>query len=643
MRTRIAILFLLVALRLTAQTNVPGTNLVFLPVGSYSNATPYFMPGGTVTGNPYGWELFMAAWNNFVYLTNQVASGGGGGSSALTFAAGVSNNLVTASNNLLSFAKGASNNVTTASNAVALYAIGVSNTVPPVVTYATAVSNNVVNATNSLSSALKTYADTSSLNATSGLSTALSTKIQNATNDLSSVLKTYADSKTNGYPWGALYLAVGGKAATAGTADTANAGWPTTWAGSAVTGATTMTNGLATSNMVYTASNTLQTAISGATGVPLNGTNAWTGTNTFATNTIFNGPVAFNSSLGISSSGSNVFGNTVWTNGAATILASVNATTGRFTGSTTNTTTAADYTGNTNSFLQVRIKNSNSGTNASSDFVAEADNGDDGSYYVNLGINSSGYTNYLGATNDAYLYVQGGSNAAAGANLYIGTVTTNASYSGKINFVVGTNINVVATISSNAATMPATAFVSVTNSALTASRLVFSDANKKETSAAASGAVPVNADGSASTHSQINGVLWQREVIQGMWPTATLTAAAHYSPLSSSIVSATTQAGNYSIVTAGSGTGGYLTNLTLYMSLAIASTTNVPCVIMTNVVGTAGVASSLALNINSTSQWTNSASTSCPCAANGWYQVRITPSAALATGFYIWSVEWWHQ
>ena len=70
-----------------------------------------------------------------------------------------------------------------------------------------------------------------------------------------------------------------------------------------------------------------------------------------------------------------------------------------------------------NNYLQLNTQNKSSGTAASSDVVATADNGDETSNYVNMGINSSGNTaNYYGGANDAYLY-------NLGQNLLVGTGT----------------------------------------------------------------------------------------------------------------------------------------------------------------------------------------------------------------------------
>ena len=71
------------------------------------------------------------------------------------------------------------------------------------------------------------------------------------------------------------------------------------------------------------------------------------------------------------------------------------------------------------SYTQIVLQNHNQGANASADFVAVANNGDDGNFYIDMGINSNVYNNSdyaLTGPNDGYLYVNGG-------NLIIGTQT----------------------------------------------------------------------------------------------------------------------------------------------------------------------------------------------------------------------------
>jgi hypothetical protein len=77
--------------------------------------------------------------------------------------------------------------------------------------------------------------------------------------------------------------------------------------------------------------------------------------------------------------------------------------------------------GNTNSYAQLNIQNTNSNASASSDVVATADNGNETTNYVDMGINSStNSANYFGGLNDAYLYSIG-NGVNSGGNLYIGT------------------------------------------------------------------------------------------------------------------------------------------------------------------------------------------------------------------------------
>ena len=89
------------------------------------------------------------------------------------------------------------------------------------------------------------------------------------------------------------------------------------------------------------------------------------------------------------------------------------------------------FTGNSSSYLQVTVRNQQ-GT-GSSDLVATADDGSDGTHYIDMGINGSTYSDpAYSATkaHDGYLYVQ--SNDPQG-NLVLGTASKNA----RINFVVG--------------------------------------------------------------------------------------------------------------------------------------------------------------------------------------------------------------
>ena len=65
--------------------------------------------------------------------------------------------------------------------------------------------------------------------------------------------------------------------------------------------------------------------------------------------------------------------------------------------------------GSINNYLQLNIQNTSSGSAASSDVVATADNGNETVNFVDMGINSSTYssTGILGGVNNAYLYATG--------------------------------------------------------------------------------------------------------------------------------------------------------------------------------------------------------------------------------------------
>ena len=68
--------------------------------------------------------------------------------------------------------------------------------------------------------------------------------------------------------------------------------------------------------------------------------------------------------------------------------------------------------GEIDNYLQLNIKNSSAGNTASSDIVATADNGTESINYIDLGINSSGYSSVLipilAGINEAYFYATGG-------------------------------------------------------------------------------------------------------------------------------------------------------------------------------------------------------------------------------------------
>lgn len=76
--------------------------------------------------------------------------------------------------------------------------------------------------------------------------------------------------------------------------------------------------------------------------------------------------------------------------------------------------------GNTNSYAQLNIQNTNAGTAASSDVVATANNGNESINYIDMGVNSGSNTStgVLGGANTAYLY-------STGSDFVIGNSTNN--------------------------------------------------------------------------------------------------------------------------------------------------------------------------------------------------------------------------
>lgn len=92
--------------------------------------------------------------------------------------------------------------------------------------------------------------------------------------------------------------------------------------------------------------------------------------------------------------------------------------------------TIIDSFGNTDNYLQLNIKNFNTGGFASGDLVITADNGTESDMYVDLGINNSGYAveGGIGAAGDAYLY-------SLANEFYIGNAREGAT--GSLNFFVG--------------------------------------------------------------------------------------------------------------------------------------------------------------------------------------------------------------
>jgi len=72
--------------------------------------------------------------------------------------------------------------------------------------------------------------------------------------------------------------------------------------------------------------------------------------------------------------------------------------------------------GNHESYTQLEVMNTNSGSSASGDIVVTSNSGDESVHYINMGINSSTYNaGYVGRENDSYLI-------NSGEDLYVGTI-----------------------------------------------------------------------------------------------------------------------------------------------------------------------------------------------------------------------------
>jgi hypothetical protein len=89
------------------------------------------------------------------------------------------------------------------------------------------------------------------------------------------------------------------------------------------------------------------------------------------------------------------------------------------------------FAGNANSYSQVNFQNIDSGSAATTDYIATADTGTDSTYYLDMGIAGSAYDNTnpnvsLGTSLfplDSYVFSAGNTNTTPGGNLVVGTIT----------------------------------------------------------------------------------------------------------------------------------------------------------------------------------------------------------------------------
>jgi hypothetical protein len=84
---------------------------------------------------------------------------------------------------------------------------------------------------------------------------------------------------------------------------------------------------------------------------------------------------------------------------------------------------------NINGYIQNNFQNLNNGNQASAEWVATANNGDDSNHYLDMGIAGSAWdgtqSNSVGTAaqaNDSWIYAQGSTSTSAGGNLILGTI-----------------------------------------------------------------------------------------------------------------------------------------------------------------------------------------------------------------------------
>jgi len=118
----------------------------------------------------------------------------------------------------------------------------------------------------------------------------------------------------------------------------------------------------------------------------------------------------------------------------------------------------AQFSGNTDAYIQFNFQNGNSGTLASGDYVITANNGDDATFFFNMGLGSNNHSDpdFFGDSstpNDAYIYVVGNDATGPGdtgpGNLIIGSTN------GSIKMFVGNTAqaNVVQTLTRSGVTV----------------------------------------------------------------------------------------------------------------------------------------------------------------------------------------------
>jgi hypothetical protein len=109
------------------------------------------------------------------------------------------------------------------------------------------------------------------------------------------------------------------------------------------------------------------------------------------------------------------------------------------------------FTGTLNGFEQVVIQNFSAGTDASSDLVICNDASTDTTNYLDLGLNSTGYTtNFFGSARDGYLYVNGATTSQG--SLWLGTGQAGTKV--RVSVGGGASSNVVCDFNENGINLP---------------------------------------------------------------------------------------------------------------------------------------------------------------------------------------------
>jgi len=156
------------------------------------------------------------------------------------------------------------------------------------------------------------------------------------------------------------------------------------------------------------------------------------------------------------------------------------------TGGTQLTNVVAQLVGTDSSFTQISQQNINSG--GSADFVITADNGTNASYYVDLGMNGSTFSDPTFSSmskNDGYLFIHGSADhSGSTGNLVMGTVSVGAN----IVFIAGglTSSDIVGNINKNSFNFFKDTYVTgnvSVNNVTTSNSFIFSDGTRQLTAA----------------------------------------------------------------------------------------------------------------------------------------------------------------